>query len=113
MNMTPNPNGRESALSIAYARRFGNKTNRSNSKIDRLAIYAQDADGIKYTFPNAVKAATELIKLKFVSFRSAEKENDPQTVKIIARELLRACGGASRKPQHKHRMYGFDWYYRS
>ena len=109
--MNINPNGPYTAPLIGEARRFSNKKQPANSRIFSEKLYAQDADGIKYVYPSAIKAAADLIKYKFVCFRDKEKLNDPMAVREVAREVIRATDGKARNKQGTHRYCGFDWFF--
>lgn len=109
----PDPNGKIMGNSIAFARRFNHRYAPNNVKITNRPLYAQDADGIKYTFANAMKAAAEMLKLKYVIPRNAEKLNDGEYVKTIARSIINGCEGGLKRKENRHRLYGFDWFYQS
>ena len=95
---------------LGEARRFPTKNRGCRTRIYSERVYAQDADNIKYVYASPMKAAADLIKYNLVSFWREERKNDPETVKDVARQVLRASDGKAQNKHNKHRYAGFEWY---
>lgn len=108
--MTVNPNGPMTAPLLGEARRFHTQKHPSNTEIYSVRVYAQDADGIKYVYPSPMKAAQDLLRYNLVYFKKEELRNDPASVPVTARNVLRAAKGKSQNKTEKHRYCGFEWY---